>query len=189
MLLRAQELDGGAFLLQRITGVGDALDHNLGRGELEGLWRVGREFDLAGADEGGRDVLMRDLIVVGKGVAVHDNLKVGKAAAVVQGYETEVLHVADGLDPTGNRDGLAAKSLGVGVKLGDLRAFHASSFRRNKQGEVPTLRIAQNQSAHHSSRDAACHWPGLALGVCCCDSTRNAALSYCPHRARRTMRA
>ena len=32
VLLRAQELDGGALLLQRIAGVGDALDHNLGRG-------------------------------------------------------------------------------------------------------------------------------------------------------------
>ena len=69
--------------MQRIAGVGDALDHNLGRGELEGLRRVGRELNLAGADEGSRDVLMCDLVVVGKGVAVHDNLQVGKAAAVI----------------------------------------------------------------------------------------------------------
>ena len=35
VLLRTQELDGGALLLQRIAGVGDALDHNFGRGEAQ----------------------------------------------------------------------------------------------------------------------------------------------------------
>ena len=115
VLLGAQELDGRALLLQRVVGCRDALDRDLGRGELEGLRRFRGEFELAGAHERGGDVLMRDLVVVGERLAVHDDLQVAEAAAVVQGDEAEVLHITDGLDPAGNGHGLAAEGFGVGV--------------------------------------------------------------------------
>ena len=128
VLLGAQEFDGGALLLQRVVRRGNALDRDLGRGKLEGLRGVRRELELAGADERRGDVLMGDLVVVGERLAVHDDLQVLEAAAVVQGDEAEVLHVADGLDPSGHRHGLPAERLSVGVELGDLGAIHACSL-------------------------------------------------------------
>ncbi len=130
VLLGAQELDGGALLLQRVVRGGGALDHDLRRRELEGLRRVRGELELAGADERGGDVLVGDLVVVLERLAVHDDLQVLEAAAVVQGDEAEVLHVADGLDPSGDGDGTATEGLGVGVELGDLGAIHAIPFTR-----------------------------------------------------------
>ena len=133
VLLSAQELHGGALLLQRVVRSGNALDHDLGRGELEGLRGVRRELELAGADERRGDVLMGDLVVVGERLAVHDDLQVLEAAAVVQGDEAEVLHVADGLDPSGNGHLLSAERLSIGVELGDLGAIHAIPFPRAPQ--------------------------------------------------------
>ena len=127
VLLGAQELDGGALLLQRVVRGADALDHDFGRGEFEGLGSIGGQFDGAGADEGSRDVLVGDLVVVVERLAVHDDLQVAEAAAVVERNEAKVLHVADGLDPAGDGDGLAAERLGIGIELRDFGAVHVSS--------------------------------------------------------------
>ena len=59
--------------------------------------------------------------------AVHDDLQVAKAAAVVERNKAKVLHVADGLDPAGDGDGLAAERLGIGIELRDFGAVHVSS--------------------------------------------------------------
>ena len=127
MLLRAQELDRGALLLQRVVGGAGALDRDgLGR-ELEGLLGVGRELERAGAHERVIAREVRDLVIVGERLAVHDDLKVLEAAAVVERDEAKVLHVADGLGPAGDGDSLAAERLGIGVELRDFGAVHVSS--------------------------------------------------------------
>ena len=94
---------------------------------FEGLGRIGGQLDGAGADKGGRDVLVGDLVVVVERLAVHDDLQVAEAAAVVECNEAKVLHVADGLDPAGDGDGLAAERLGIGIELRDFGAVHVSS--------------------------------------------------------------
>lgn len=70
---------------------------------------------------------MGDLVVVVERLAVHDDLQVAEAAAVVECNEAKVLHVADGLDPAGNGDGLATERLGVRIELRDFGAIHVSS--------------------------------------------------------------
>ena len=127
VLLGAQELDGCALLLQRVIRCARALDLDGGGRKLEGLGRIGGQLDGAGADECSRDVLMGDLVVVVERLAVHDDLQVAEAAAVVERNEAKVLHVADGLDPAGNGDGLATERLGIGVELRDFGAVHVSS--------------------------------------------------------------
>ena len=71
------------------------------------------------------------IFVVGERLAVHDDLQVLEAAAVVQGDEAEVLHVANGLDPAGDGHGGAAEGIGIGVELCDLGAIHAIPFLRD----------------------------------------------------------
>ena len=127
VLLGAQELDGGTLLLQRVIRGADALDLDGGSRKLEGLGRIGGQLNGAAADEGGRDVLMGDLVVVVERLAVHDDLQVAEAAAVVERNEAKVLHVADGLDPAGDGDSLAAERLGIGIELRDFGAVHVSS--------------------------------------------------------------
>ena len=127
VLLGAQELDGCTLLLQRVIRGADALDLDGGGRKLERLGRIGGQFDGAGADEGGRDVLMSDLVVVVECLAVHDDLQVAEAAAVVERNKAKVFHVADGLDPAGDGDSLAAERLGIGVELRDFGAVHVSS--------------------------------------------------------------
>ena len=136
VLLGAQELDGGALLLQRIVRRRGALHADGLRRELKGLLRLGRELDRARADERSRDVLVRDLVVVGERIAIHDDLQVAEAAAVVDGDKPKVLHVADGLDPSGNGDALAAERLGIRVELRDLGAIHMIPFRAHHAGDV-----------------------------------------------------
>ena len=124
VLLRAQELDRGTLLLQRVVGSAGALDRDgLGR-ELEGLLGVGRELERAGAHERVIAREVRDLVIVGERLAVHDDLKVLEAAAVVERDEAKVLHVADGLGPAGDGDGLSAELLRAAVQLDDLGAIH-----------------------------------------------------------------
>ena len=127
VLLGAQELDGCALLLQRVIRGADALDLDGGGRKLERLGRIGGQLDGAGANECGRDVLMGDLVVVVECLAVHDDLQVAEAAAVVERNKAKVLHVADGLDPAGDGDGLAAERLGIGIELRDFGAVHVSS--------------------------------------------------------------
>ena len=70
---------------------------------------------------------MGDLVVVVECLAVHDDLQVAEAAAVVERNKAKVLHVADGLDPAGDGDGLTAERLGIGIELRDFGAVHVSS--------------------------------------------------------------
>ena len=128
VLLGAKELDRGALLLERVVGGAGALDGDGLRGELEGLLGVGRELDGARADERRVAGTTRDLVIVGEGFAVHDDLEVLEAAAVVERDEAEVLHVADGLGPAGDGDGLAAKLLHVAIELDNLGAIHVLSL-------------------------------------------------------------
>ena len=128
VLLGAKELDRGALLLKRVIRGTGALDGDGLRGELEGLLRLGRELDGARADEGSVAGTTRDLVIVGEGLAVHDDLEVLEATAVVERDEAEVLHVADGLGPTGDGDGLAAKLLRVAIELDNLGAIHVLSL-------------------------------------------------------------
>ena len=127
VLLGAQELDGCALLLQRVIRGARALDLDGSGRNLERLGRIGGQLDGAGANECGRDVLMGDLVVVVECLAVHDDLQVAEAAAVVERNKAKVLHVADGLDPAGDGDGLAAERLGIGIELRDFGAVHVSS--------------------------------------------------------------
>ena len=64
MLLRTQEFDRRTLLLQRVIRSGNALDHDIGRRELEGLRRIGGELQLAGANQRGGNVLMSDLVII-----------------------------------------------------------------------------------------------------------------------------
>ena len=70
---------------------------------------------------------MSNLVVVVERLAVHDDLQVAEATAVIERNEAKVLHVADGLDPAGDGDGLAAERLGIGIELRDFGAVHVSS--------------------------------------------------------------
>ena len=126
VLLRAQELDGGTLLLQRVVRCGGAHDLDRLGGEFEGLGCLGGELERTRGGDGCRDVLMRDVVVVGERLAVHDDLQVAEAAAVVHGDEAEVLHVADGFDPTRDGDGLATKLLSVRIELDDFSAVHSN---------------------------------------------------------------
>ena len=128
MLLGAKELDRGALFLKRVIRGAGTLDGDGLRGELEGLLRLGRELDGARADEGRVAGTTRDLVIVGEGFAVHDDLEVLEAAAVVERDEAEVLHVADGLGPAGDGDGLAVKLLHVAIELDNLGAIHVLSL-------------------------------------------------------------
>ena len=128
MLLRTQEFDRRTLLLQRVIRSGNALDHDIGRRELEGLRRIGGELQLAGANQRGGNVLMSDLVIILKGFAIHNHLKVLEAASVIKRNEAEVLHVADGLDPSGNGNRLATQVPSIGIQLGDLDAIHTKPF-------------------------------------------------------------
>ena len=128
VLLGAQELHRGALLLQRVVRGARALNRDGLGGELEGLLGVGRELERARADERVVAGEVRDLVVTGERLTVHDDLQVAEAAAVVECNEAKVLHVADGLDPAGNGDGLATELLGAAIQLDDLGAFHCFSL-------------------------------------------------------------
>ena len=54
-------------------------------------------------------------------------MEVAETAAVVERNKAKVFHVADGLDPAGDGDSLAAERLGIGVELRDFGAVHVSS--------------------------------------------------------------
>ena len=79
VLLRAQELHGGALLLQRVVWRRRAGNLDVLGGELERLRGVWRELDRAPHHHGGAHVLVRDVLVAGKLVAAHDHLKVAEA--------------------------------------------------------------------------------------------------------------
>ena len=126
VLLSAEELAGLALLLHRVVGRRGALDLD-GRGlELEGLRAVGGELEHTGEGERGAHGLGDNAVVdlVAEALAVDDDLQVLEAAAVVQGHEAEVLHVADGADPAGDGHGPPAERIGVRVEACDGVAIH-----------------------------------------------------------------
>ena len=129
VLLGAQELAGLALLLHGVVGGGGAL-HHVGLGlQLKRLRTVGRELEHALEGERRSHGLRDDVVVdgVAEVLAVDDYLQVLEAAAVVERDEAEVLHVADGTNPSGDGDGLAAELGGVGIQAGDGLAVHGTS--------------------------------------------------------------
>ena len=67
---------------------------------------------------------MGDLVVVLEALSVHDDLQVLEAAAVVDGNEAEVLHVAAGANPTGHSDLCTAKLVHIDIESCDPRSLH-----------------------------------------------------------------
>ena len=144
VLLGAQELDRGALLLQRVVRRGGAFNGDALGGELEGLLRLGGELQRTLANKGGAYVLSCDLVVVLQRFAAHHHLEVAKAASVVQGDETEVLHVAHRADPTRHGDFGAPERVDVGEQLGDFRTLHHSpSLDMRKRGRARNARPLQ----------------------------------------------
>ena len=119
MLDRAQELHAVAFFLQRIVRRGDALYRDLGGLELKRLLGLGRQDEDALDDEGGADVLARDLVIIGELLALHDDLQAFDRAAVVELDEAEVFHVARRARPAADGQFPAVKGLRIGKNTGD----------------------------------------------------------------------
>ena len=125
VLYGAQELHAVALLLQRVVGRGYALNLDGVRLELKGLLGLGSEHQLAVDNERRADVLAGYLVVVFEVRAFEHYLKVGVRRAVIEFYEAEILHVADGTCPAADRNLAAGKARRVGKNSGDPLTFHA----------------------------------------------------------------
>lgn len=86
----------------------------------------GQTVTVAGWVKSVRDMKNFGFVTLNDGSCFRD-LQVAEAAAVVERNKAKVLHVADGLDPAGDGDGLAAERLGIGIELRDFGAVHVSS--------------------------------------------------------------
>ena len=152
VLLGAQELAGLTLLLHGVVGGGGAL-HHVGLGlQLKRLRTVGRELEHALEGECRAHGLRDDVVIdgVAEVLAVDDYLQVLEAAAVVERDEAEVLHIADGTDPSGDGDGLVAELGGVGVQAGDGLAVHGTSPLQTN-GRPPTQSARPRGQTHCST--------------------------------------
>ena len=124
MLNGTQEFCAVALGLQGVFGGGLAFHGDGLCLQLEGLLCAGSAYQSTFHDQCCAYILLCDFVVIGQSFALEYNLQSLVAAAVVELYKTEVLHITDVSCPAHNGDYFSVKSCAVGVNACNFLAFH-----------------------------------------------------------------
>ena len=114
VLYGTEKLHAVPLLLQGIVRSGSSLHGDLPGLQLKGLFCLRGQHQGALDNKGGAHVLLCYLLIVFKGLPLKDHLQGLEAAAVVQLYKTEVLHIPDSSHPAADSHLLSAQALAVG---------------------------------------------------------------------------
>ena len=142
----AQKLQRRFLLLKWKIRRGNAFDLDTFRFQLERLLCFRRQDECAAGDDGGADILPRDLRVICELLRFQYDLKLWERAAVSELDKTERIAGTHGFDPAGNRDRFSVKGFRRCVQLLYRCPFHgfkSLSLKNTVKKEIYILIIAQ----------------------------------------------